>query len=84
MKKSLIKLAAELDFQYEYEYFEYMVDSHLLGNFSQCRELFKDLRIKDRKSFIEYIQNSNHAAASLDDMYNFYIQLAIQTGLNKK
>jgi len=84
MKKSLIKLAAELDFQYEYEYFEYMVDSHVLGNFSQCRDLFKDMSIKDRKSFIEYIQNSNHASESLNDMYQFYIDLAIQTGLNKK
>ena len=54
-KKSLKRLAKELEFTNEYEYFDYMVESYYNGNFSQCRNLFNDMKRIDQKTFISYM-----------------------------
>lgn len=57
-KKKLITLAKELDFTTEYEYFNYMIDTHINGQFTQCRNLFNAMSRANQKEFIVYIDNS--------------------------
>jgi len=54
MKISLKRLAKELDFTTENEYFDYLIDSHINGNFSSCKRLFAEMRKEDQKRLIEY------------------------------
>lgn len=56
-KKKLITLAKELDFNFEYEYFNYMVDTYINGQFSSCRTLFSEMKKEDQKSFIYQIND---------------------------
>jgi hypothetical protein len=69
-KKRLLTLAKELDFTEEHEYFDYMIDSHINGNFTQCKELFKDLNIEDKKRALIYIDN-----AGFKREFKFYLGL---------
>lgn len=55
MSKKLITLAKELDFTTEMEYFQYMIDSHINGNFTQCENLFKAMKKEDKKVFLNYM-----------------------------
>ena len=57
-KKKLITLAKELDFTTESEYFDYMIDTHINGQFTQCRNLFNDMSRANQKAFITYADNS--------------------------
>jgi hypothetical protein len=43
-----------LDFKTIEEYFEYIVDSKINGNYNQANELFNDLSKTQKKDFIEY------------------------------
>lgn len=52
MKKKLITLAKELDFTTENEYFDYLIDCYMNGNFSSCRRLFADMKKKTRKELL--------------------------------
>lgn len=36
-------------------FFEVIVESYINGHLNQCREYYKQLKIKDRKDFILYI-----------------------------
>lgn len=65
----LINLAKKLDFSTEYEYFDYCIDSHINGNFSQCEKLFKAMTKKDRKRLIDFIPEE------LKEIKNFYFKL---------
>lgn len=56
--KKLTTLAKELEFKTENEYFDYMIASHINGNFTQCRELFNAMKKEDKKKFIVYVDNS--------------------------
>ena len=67
MKKKLITLAKELDFSTESEYFDYLIDSHINGNFSQCRKLFAEMRKEDQKKLVRYCDGG-----ALPKVYNFY------------
>ena len=67
--KALIKLAKELDFNNEMEYFDYCIDSHINGDFTQCKDLFKAMKKEDRKLFISYLNGASE--------YNGYIQTRI-------
>ena len=53
--KKLIKLAKELEFNTEVEYFDYCINSWFNGNFTQCKNLFKAMKKEDRKSLLSYI-----------------------------
>lgn len=70
----LLTLAKRLDFQTETEYFDYCIDSHINGNFTQCRDLFKALTRADRKSLLQYIQ-TRHLPQGTGKVYNFYFNL---------
>ena len=72
--KALIKLAKELDFNNEVEYFDYCIDSHINGNFIQCKRLFKDMKKEDRKLFISYL-NGQVQYNGLLPTRNFYFEL---------
>ena len=47
----LLTLAKKLDFTNELEYFDYCISSYQNGNFSQSRELFKNMTKADRKGW---------------------------------
>jgi hypothetical protein len=68
---TLKTLAKRLDFDTEEDYFNYMISSHINGNFSQCRELFKAMSKADRKEFIQYINYT----CNDQEIYNFYFSL---------
>ena len=70
MKKKLITLAKELDFLTESEYFDYLIDSHINGNFSQCKRLFAEMRKEDQKSFVQHCNGGD-----LPKVYDFYFNL---------
>lgn len=43
---------------YEVEnFFDYIIESYINGNFSQVRELFNEMSKKDRYAFIAYAQD---------------------------
>jgi hypothetical protein len=69
-KKTVLNLAKGLDFTTESEYFDYCVDSHINGNFPQCRELFKDMKKEDQKRLLRHIENNYHGGE-----YAFYFNL---------
>ena len=54
--KSLKTLCKEYEFENGYEYFDYIIESLINGNLTQCRELFNDLREADKKGCIRYIR----------------------------
>jgi hypothetical protein len=67
----LINLAKQLDFENEYEYFDYCIDSHILCQFNQCKELFKAMIKKDKKDFLTYGQK----CYNMQEVYKFYFNL---------
>ena len=70
----LLTLAKKLDFKEEWEYFQYCLDSYVNGNFSQCKELFKAMTVKDRKGLIEYLKNGDKNSIDTE-CRDFYISL---------
>jgi len=69
-KKKLITLAKELDFTTEQEYFDYLIDTRLNGQFSACKRLFEEMSKKDKKYFLYYIQASESPKAVYDYYFN--------------
>lgn len=67
----LLTLAKRLDFTTEDQYFQYCADSHINGNFSQCRELFKAMTKADKHRLIEYLRNN----VGVDEIHNYYVNL---------
>ncbi len=58
MKKKLITLAKELDFEEEYEYYNYIYESWINGNKTQVTALYKQLRNRDKEEFVkDYLPN---------------------------
>ncbi|OQB39701.1 MAG: hypothetical protein BWY04_01536 [candidate division CPR1 bacterium ADurb.Bin160] len=71
--KSALKMAKSLDFCSIDEFYNYLIDSYILGQFSQCRRLFTELSKEGRKNFLLW---GKHAYAMCGtDVYNFYINL---------
>lgn len=73
MKKSLKTLAKELELSSPYEYYNYCIDSHINGNFSQCRELFSDMSKEDQKGLIRYIESGEYSDSPV--IKKFYFDL---------
>ena len=71
MSKKLITLAKELDFTTETEYFDYLIESYINGQFTQCRNLFNAMKKEDKKEFIKYVDNSY----TEKDIKDFYFNL---------
>ena len=59
MKKSIKMLAKELGFNSIHEYYDYLIECYINGNFSSCKELFEEMKIVDQKDFILYIPYLN-------------------------
>lgn len=74
MKKKLLTLAKGLDFETESDYFEYCIDSHINGNFTQCERLFEDMRQQDKKVFLNYMNGQAQFNGYIDTR-NFYFNL---------
>lgn len=66
--KKLTTLAKGLDFETTAQYFDYLIDSHINGNFSQCKELFFDMFPADREEFLSYCKQYT-------EQYQFYIEV---------
>ena len=71
MKKKLITLAKEMDFNTESEYFDYLIECHINGSFLQCKRLFAEMRKEDQKALITYIDEYSTEKA----IRNFYFNL---------
>jgi len=74
-KKTALKLAKELDFSHEYELFEYMAESLLNGNKSQCKDLLNSLKQEDKKSAIQYFEENAKESAIYSDAFSFYFSI---------
>lgn len=48
-----------LDFKTPEEYFQYIIDSKINGNYSQVAALIKDMPRKSIGNFIKWVQNNN-------------------------
>ena len=59
MKKSIKMLARELDFDSIHEYYDYLIECYINGNFTSCKELFNEMKLVDQKEFIRYIPYLN-------------------------
>lgn len=70
MKKKLITLAKELDFTTETEYFNYLIECHINGNFTSCKRLFAEMKKEDQKRAIKYLLEYGS-----EDIYLFYLEL---------
>ena len=58
MKKKLITLAKELDFETDVRYFEYIIESLINGQRQQVRDLFNDLSNYEKSHFLNrYVDN---------------------------
>ena len=66
-----LKLAKELDFKTEEEYFEYCVNSYINGNHSQCKEMFQKLKKDGQKELLNYISRNNVPS----HVFRFYLNL---------
>lgn len=67
----LLTLAKRLDFTTENEYFQYCADSHINGNFSQCKKLFKDMEKADKHRLISYLRDN----IGNDEIHNYFASL---------
>ena len=64
-RKKLITLAKEFDFDKDYEYYEYIIDSWINGQKQQVISLYKDMKPEDRQYFImDYITILNDELAN--------------------
>lgn len=66
--KKLTTLAKGLDFETTAQYFDYLIDSHINGNFSQCKDLFFDMFPADREKFLSYCKQ-------YAEQYEFYLEV---------
>lgn len=73
--KTLIQLAKGLDFSNGNEYFDYIRDSYINGNFSQVRRLFKAMSRKDRTACVKYLKPSKEHIDTIDqEVYEYLVE----------
>jgi hypothetical protein len=71
--KSLQRLAKDLDFNEDVDYFDYCMLSYINGQMTQCKTLFAQMKREDRKGLLQYI---NSREVSKDkEIYQFYFNL---------
>jgi hypothetical protein len=72
--KALKTLVKAYGFTTDSEYFEYCINSYLNGNIKQAKELFTQMKLEDKKSFLlsytEFYDNP-----SQQNSYKFFINL---------
>jgi len=54
------ELAQEYDFTYDYEYYDYIIDSYINGQKQQMFNLFNNLDNESKKAFFEYLDNTTY------------------------
>jgi len=74
MKKKLLALAKELDFNNAVEYFDYLIECYINGNFDSCKRLFAEMEREDQKVFLIYM-NGQASFNGLLQARNFYFNL---------
>jgi hypothetical protein len=74
MKKKLSTLVKEMGMNHVVEYFDYMIDCYLNGNFESCKHLFSEMRKEDQKSLLKYL-NGQAQFNGLVQVRNFYFNL---------
>ena len=57
--QTLLELSTELEFSTEWEYFDYIIDSHLNGQPQQVKQLFDAMQENDRNHFVHYLCNES-------------------------
>lgn len=67
--RKMMSLVHSLDFENIEQYFDYCAESHINGNFSQCRRLFKDMPKYYRHELINYLRDN----VGGDEIHNFYV-----------
>lgn len=72
---NLLKLAKSLDFETETQYFDYLTESHINGNFTSCRQLFKQMTRDQRKQYLKHVHSEIVIYPSNQKIYNFYFDL---------
>ena len=73
-RKCTLTLAKELGFHTVGEYYGYITESYINGNLSQCRELFNEMREKDREEFLKKLHNKDFMCLGeeyQDRIFNF-------------
>lgn len=70
-KKTLIRLALDLDFQAEEQYYQYCADSYINGQHDQCKELFNAMKHQDKHGLIKWLREN----IGNDEIHNFYVNL---------
>ena len=75
MKKKLINIAKSYDFNSESEFYDYLIDSHLNGNFTQCRRLFAEMKREDQKYFVTRYLEGEIQFSQRIQVRDFYIEL---------
>ena len=71
MKKTIKTLAKELNFNSTSDYYYYLIECHINGNFSSCEKLFNEMKKADQKDFIMYLNDNE----DLKGIRNFYFNL---------
>lgn len=57
--KTIQELYESLDFQSEYEYFNYFIETHVNWQFSQLKEMLRDIKSTDSlENLINHIKDS--------------------------
>lgn len=70
-RKKLITLAKELGFEFNFDYYNYLIDSYINGQKSQCKKLFEAMKKADQKYFLSSWLNESDNK----EIYNFYFDL---------
>lgn len=72
--KNILTLAKEMGFNSTIEYYDYLIDSHICGNFKQCKELFSEMKKEDKKAFLNYLNGQAYYNGLLE-VRDFYFNL---------
>jgi len=71
--KKIETLCKNLDLDSEYEYFDYIYESYINGQFTQVIELIEDMKKNDKKNALAYFLNNYENNKSLIEVIVNYI-----------
>jgi DNA polymerase III delta subunit len=60
-----------LDFKTIEEYFDYIVNSKINGNYNQANELFNDLSKTQKKDFIDWLQMLEYSSEDIIEILEY-------------
>lgn len=68
-----INLAKQYGFKTEYEIYDYLIDSYINGNLTQCKAIMKKLTKDARLEFMEYLKEFSNS-----EMKDKFIKIIIE------